>query len=255
MRPVNLIPPDVRRGDRAKMRTGAFTYVLIGGLAVALLAVIALALTSKQISDKKSEVAQLQQEEQQATARAQSLQAFADFRAMQESRSASVTSLAQSRFDWQRVLSELARVIPSDVWLQQLSGTVSPGVSVDNDPGLEMRAGIEGPALEMVGCAKSQDAVAGLISNLQEIDGVTRVGMQSAERVQSDTGASTGSSSTTSGSGGGTTACPNGSINFQMVVAFDSVPTPATASSAPSVPSSLAGSQLASQAATSSGGG
>ena len=32
MRPVNLIPPDERRGDRAAMRTGAFSYVLIGGL-------------------------------------------------------------------------------------------------------------------------------------------------------------------------------------------------------------------------------
>ena len=63
MRPVNLIPPDQRRGDRAAMRTGAFSYVLIGGLVVALLGVALLALTGKQISDKKSEVAQLQQEE------------------------------------------------------------------------------------------------------------------------------------------------------------------------------------------------
>src|SRR3954470_10361319 len=145
MRPVNLIPQDARRGDRGAMRTGAFSYILIAGLGLALLAVIAFALTSKQISDRKSEVNQLTQVEEQTRAKAQSLQAFADFRAMQESRSATVTSLAQSRFDWQRVLNELARVIPSDVWLQQLSGTVSPGVSVDNDPGLEMRAGIEGP--------------------------------------------------------------------------------------------------------------
>ncbi len=81
MRPVNLIPPDERRGDRAAMRTGALSYVLIGGLGLALLAVIALAFTSKQVSDRKSEVAQLQQQEQQATAKAQSLQAFTDFRA------------------------------------------------------------------------------------------------------------------------------------------------------------------------------
>jgi Tfp pilus assembly protein PilN len=257
VRPVNLIPSDERRGDGAAMRTGAFSYVLIAGLALALLAVIAFALTSKQISDRKSEVAQLTQEEQQVTARAQSLQAFADFRAMQESRSATVTSLAQSRFDWQRVLNELARVIPSDVWLLQMAGTVSPGVSPENDPGIEMRSSIQGPALELVGCAGRQDAIPGFIANLQEIDGVTRVGMQSAERSDSGSGSSTAGSATTSASGGGSTDCPHGAINFSMVVAFDSVPTPATSSSAPSVPSSLtgSGSQIASQSATSSGGG
>src|SRR6266536_4982878 len=102
MRPVNLIPSDERRGDRTAMRTGAFTYVLIAALGLALLAVIGLAFTSKQVSDRNSEVAQLEQEKAQATAKAQSLQAFTAFRAAQESRAGTVSSLAQSRFDWQR---------------------------------------------------------------------------------------------------------------------------------------------------------
>jgi Tfp pilus assembly protein PilN len=259
MRPVNLIPPDERRGDRAAMRTGAFSYVLIAGLGLALLAVIAIALTSKQVSDRRSEVTQLKQAEQQATARAHSLQSFADFRAMQESRSATVTSLAQSRFDWRRVLNELARVIPSNVWLVQLAGTASPGVSPDNDPAIEMRSSIQGPALEIVGCTTSQDAVAGLISNLQEIDGVTRVGMQSSVLPDDSTSAASSTSApvTTSGSGGNSTQdCQTRDfiVKFEIVVAFDSVPAPATASSAPSVPSSLTAS-VSQSAATSSGGG
>jgi Tfp pilus assembly protein PilN len=258
VRPVNLIPQDARRGDRAAMRTGSFSYVLLGGLAVALLAVIALALTSKQISDKESEVTRLEQEEQQVTARAQSLQAFADFRAMQESRSATVASLAQSRFDWQRVLNELARVIPPGVSLSQLAGTVRPGITPESAPSITMRASIQGPALEMVGCAPSQDAVAGLISNLEEIDGVTRVGMQSAGRQESSSDAATGSATTSGSADGSTGNCPASFMSFEIVVAFDAVPPPATATSVPSVPSSLAasGSQAASQtAATSSGGG
>src|SRR4051794_35005159 len=169
MRPVNLIPPDERRGDRAAMRTGALPYILIGALAVALLGVIVLTFTSKQISDRKHEVATLTQQEQEASAKAQSLQAFTNFRTMQEERQASVSSLAQSRFDWQRVLNELARVIPSDVWLVQLAGTVNPSVQVETGPDISLRQGVPGPALEMVGCAPSQDAVAGLISDLQDI--------------------------------------------------------------------------------------
>jgi Tfp pilus assembly protein PilN len=257
VRPVNLIPKDERRGDRAAMRTGAFSYVLLGGLAVAILAVVALALTSKQISDRKSDVAQLTQEEQQATARAQSLQAFADFRAMQESRSATVTSLAQSRFDWQRVLNELARVIPPNVWLVQLAGSVSPGVTPSGGPGISMRSSIQGPALELVGCTTGQDAVAGFIANLQEIDGVTRVGMQSSEK-EGSTGVSstTGPTATTDSSGGGSGDCRTRDfiVQFEILVAFDSVPTPAAATSAPSVPSSLTASASQS-AATSTGGG
>jgi Tfp pilus assembly protein PilN len=254
VRPVNLIPPDARRGDRAAIRAGSASYVVIAGLGIALLAAIALTFTSKQVSDRKQQVANLQQEEQQATAHAQSLKSFTDFRAVQESRAATVTSLAQSRFDWQRVLNELARVLPTDVWLTQLAGTVSPGVSVDGGVDVAMRAEASGPALSMVGCASSQDAVAGFVSDLEDIDGVTRVGVQSSERNDeaAGTGAS-GATATTSGSAsGGSQDCRTRDFitQFEVVAAFDAVPAPATATAAPAVPSSIAPSTSATAAAT-----
>ena len=55
MRPVNLIPPEDRRGEKAPMRTGALSYVIVAVLAVALLAVTGLVLTSNQVSDRKAE--------------------------------------------------------------------------------------------------------------------------------------------------------------------------------------------------------
>jgi Tfp pilus assembly protein PilN len=254
MRPVNLIPPDERRGDRTAMRTGVLPYILLGGLTLALLGVIVLTFTSKQISDRKHEVAVLTQQEQEAAAKAQSLQAFTNFRTVQENRQASVSSLAQSRFDWQRVLDELARVIPPDVWLVQLAGTVNPAVQLENSPQIALRQGVAGPALEIVGCAPSQDAVAGLVSDLQDIDGVTRVGVQSSELPSNDT--SSGGATVSSGSSSGSSEdCQTRDFiaKFEIVVAFDAVPTPGTASSAPAVPSSAP--QLASQAGASSTGG
>ena len=253
MRPVNLIPPDARRGDRAAIRTGSASYVVVAALGIALLAAIALAFTSKQVSDRKQQVTELQQEEQQATARAQSLKSFTDFRAVQETRAATVTSLAQSRFDWQRVLNELARVLPSDVWLTQLAGSVSPEVQVDGAPDIAMRAEASGPALSIVGCASSQDAVAGFVSDLQDIDGVTRVGVQSSERSdETTTGASGGSTTTSDSASGDSQECRTRDFitKFEIVAAFDSVPTPATASAAPSVPSSIAPSTSATAAGT-----
>jgi Tfp pilus assembly protein PilN len=254
MRPVNLIPKDERRGDRAAMRTGIASYVLLGALAMGVLAIAVLALTSKQISDHKAEITQLQLQEQSAVAKAQSLQSFTTFRAAQEARSGTITSLAQSRFDWQRVLNEFARVIPSNVWLIKLAGTVDPTVSVTDGPDLQTRDAAPGPALEMVGCAPSQDAVAGLIANLQEIDGVTRVGLESSERPDATQGTAT-AAPTTSDSNATSTDCRTRDFitQFKILVAFDEVPTPATASTTPSVPPGVptpGGSQLTSSSST-----
>jgi Tfp pilus assembly protein PilN len=238
VRSVNLIPPDERGSDRGAMRTGAFSYVLIGALALALLGVIALAFTSKQISDRKSEISSLQAQAQQAEAKAQSLQAFANFRAVQQQRSTTITSLAQSRFDWQRVLNELARVIPSNVWLVQMAGTANPQVTLPDAPEIQIRDTVTGPALELIGCAPNQDAVAGFVSALEEIDGVTRVGLQQSEKADDS-----GSTSATSGSDQQTnTECRTNPhiAKFEVVVAFDAVPTPSGAVTDPSVPSSLA---------------
>jgi Tfp pilus assembly protein PilN len=227
---------------------------VIAGLGIALLAAIALTFTSKQVSDRKQQVANLQQEEQQATAHAQSLKSFTDFRAVQESREATVTSLAQSRFDWQRVLNELARVLPGDVWLTQLEGTVSPGVPIDSGVDIAMRAEASGPALSIVGCASSQDAVAGFVSDLEDIDGVTRVGVQSSQRSDqaNATDATTGTVTASDSSSGDSTECRtrNFITKFEIVAAFDAVPTPETATAAPSVPPSIAPSTSATAAAT-----
>ena len=67
MRPVNLIPPDERRGDEAPLRTGHLVYVLTAGLALLLLGIVAVTLTGKQISDREDQKASLQQELDQAT--------------------------------------------------------------------------------------------------------------------------------------------------------------------------------------------
>jgi Tfp pilus assembly protein PilN len=260
MRPVNLIPPDERRGDRAPLRTGAFSYVLVGGLALLVLGVLAVAITNKQISDRQDEKQSLEQELAQVSAQAQSLQAFIDFRTTQETRAATVASLAQSRFDWERVLRELALILPTDVSLKSLIGTVSPNVTAESgggggaSGGSSMRSEIAGPALEISGCAAGQDGVAGFVASLEDIDGVTRVGLASSTGASDESGGSTGSTGTSGDSGSGECIGPN-IVSFQLVVAFDAVPAPETASSAPSLPPSTApsGSEEAAQSQVADG--
>jgi Tfp pilus assembly protein PilN len=219
MRPVNLIPPEDRIGERKPMRGGPLAYIVLGALAIALLGVTVLAVTNNQISDSKAEIATLEDQKASVEARAQALASFTQFRSLREQRVATVTSLADSRFNWERVMRELALVLPGDVWLTTLSASASPAASSEGNAGIALRSGIPGPALELVGCARSQDAVAGFIQSLKDIDGVTRVGVQGSALA----GGSGGESGSTASAGCETR---NFIAEFQIVVAFDAAPAP-----------------------------
>jgi Tfp pilus assembly protein PilN len=220
MRPVNLIPREDRAGERRPMRGGPLAYVIVGALAAAVIGVAVLAITSNQISDSKAEIASLKSETAAAEAKAQALSAYTQFHALREQRMITVASLADSRFDWQRVMHELALILPSNVWLTNLTGTASPQVSVDGAASIALRTTIPGPALELSGCAGSQDAVAGFVQALQEIDGVTRVGVPT-----SSLGGTEGSGASASAASG-TCQTRKFIAQFQMVVAFDAAPPP-----------------------------
>ena len=177
MRPVNLIPPEDRRGDLAPLRTGSLAYVVVGACAVALIAVVALVLTQNSITDKENEVAQLEAARDAAATKAQALAPYAEFATLQAQREQTITMLAQSRFDWERVLRELALVIPADISLTQLDAhTVG-----EADSGDESTSGVgTSPSVVMSGCAPDHQAVAELVAALEDIDGVTRVGLESS---------------------------------------------------------------------------
>lgn len=224
MRPVNLIPQEERSGERRPMRGGPLAYVIVGALAAAVIGVAALAVTSNQIADTKTEIAGLEEETRAVEARTQALSAYTQFHLLSQQRKATIASLATSRFDWQRVMQELALVLPANIWLTNLTGTAGPAVSVEGSAGVSLRQNVPGPALELVGCANSQDAVAGFVQTLKEIDGVTRVGVQSSTLPESVGG----SASTSSGS----TSCQTEDFiaQFQMVAAFDAAPATASGS-------------------------
>ncbi len=235
MRPVNLIPADQRRGERAAMRSGPVAYILVGALVIALAGVTMLVITENQISSRKTQVTQLRRENAVARVRASRLAAFTQFQKVHDARIATVTSLADSRFAWERVMRELALVLPHDVWLTNLTATDNPQVTPGGASSIPLRASVPGPALGLVGCAKSQTAVAGFVQALKDIEGVTRVGVQiSALGGETGGGGSANSGSATPVEGSSASAaCERESYaQFQIVAAFDAAPVPNTASSA-----------------------
>ena len=218
MRPVNLIPPESRRGSRAPLRAGSLSYVLVGGLAVALLAVTGLVLTGNKVSEREDQLAVVEAEKTNAEAQAQALAPYAEFATLREQRQATIDGLAKSRFDWERVMRELALIIPSDIWLVQVAGTASPEANVD---GVEdsLRDSAAGPALSLVGCGASQDSVAGFAAALEDIDGVTRVGIAKSERLLGEV---------TGGSSADDCRTRDFIARFEITAAFDEVPAPGT---------------------------
>ena len=162
------------------MRGGPIAYIVIGALIAALAGVTVLVVTGNQISERKAQVAQLERENAVAKARATRLAAYTAFKNVHDQRVATVTNLADSRFNWERVMRELALVLPRDVWLTNVTGTDNPQVIPSGAASIPLRTSIAGPALELVGCASSQVVVAGFVQSLKEIGGVTRVGVQSS---------------------------------------------------------------------------
>lgn len=232
MRPVNLIPAEERRGGQASLRSGPAAYILVGALVAALAAVTALVLTGNQISEYKSEIVQLQREDAIAKERAESLASYTQFASLTEQRIATVSSLADSRFDWERVMRELSLVLPDDAWLVGLTASASgaEGGEGGSGGGGSLRGAIPGPALEIGGCAAGQEAVASFVTALKDIDGVTRVGVESSELgdQQSAAGASGGGEAA---AGGSNDDCRTRDFiaKFDLVVAFDAAPVPVAA--------------------------
>ena len=220
MRPVNLIPPEDRRGDRAPARTGAIPYVILTTLAVALIAVTAMVMLGNQVSDREGTIATLQAEEAAISGKADALRPYVEFGELAAARDATVTSLAQSRFDWERVLRELALVIPDDVWLTQAVGAAAPTDSA----AAGADASITGPSLALTGCGADHEAVAEFVAALRDIDGVTRVGIASSERPEPTEDTSAPGSG--SGAGGGEEECRTRDLiaKFEITAAFDGVP-------------------------------
>jgi Tfp pilus assembly protein PilN len=225
MRPVNLIPAEDRRGDQAPLRTGPLSYIVLGALVAVLVGVAALVLTGNQIAEREDEVTVLKREDAAAAAQAARLASYTQFRDLSEQRVATVQGLADSRFDWERVLRELSLILPSDVSLDELSATSGAGAAgaaggeESGEGAGGLLGGAAGPSLTLSGCASGYRGVARFVTALEDIDGVTRVGVQSTDDATE--GGESGGSSEGECSG---RAQP---VQFSVALVFDAAPVPA----------------------------
>jgi Tfp pilus assembly protein PilN len=267
MRAVNLLPVEQRTGQSVgvgRSQGGAYAVlVLVGGLA---LMAFLYGEAKHQVSSRRTQVASLNKQAQQAQAAAERLAPYTSFIALRDQRMQAVETLIDSRFDWAHVLHEFGRVLPAQASISSLSGTiggasassvsVAPAASSASTASAGASSGGAAasatppgsvPTFTLAGCATSQSAVALTLERLRLIDGVKEVTLQS-------------STAGTASSGGGAAvagACSGRDASFNATVSFDPLPTAAAASAATKAVSDKTGASAATPAAptTSTGSG
>jgi Tfp pilus assembly protein PilN len=189
MKAVNLLPNDQRGAAKvsspataqakASAGDGFGAYLLLGALAIAVIAVAAMVLTNNTISERQADLAKTQAQVQAVSNQAASLKPYADFKQLADARVQTVQSLATTRFDWEQTLRDLSRALPRDARLSSLKGTV-------RGSGAAAAASTASPNIEIAGCTGSQTSVAKLMARLRAVRGVTRVALKSSAKAKVD---------------------------------------------------------------------
>ena len=187
MKAVNLIPSEFRRATPSGKGSGG-AYVVLGVLAVLLLMAVAYVTTTNSVNDKTSKAAAAHQEAVAAEGKTEQLGSFTDFASIKDERLAAVTAAAQTRFDWERYMRELSRVMPKGSWISTASasvtgegiGTVTASTTVDP-------AAAAVPKANLVGCTPRQSEVARMMVRLDQMYRVTDVTLNESTQESSAT--------------------------------------------------------------------
>jgi Tfp pilus assembly protein PilN len=171
MKAVNLIPTDQRRARPSGKQSGS-AYAVIGLLAVLLIMAAGYVLTSNNVNDRKSQAAAAEAEADRLEAEAAARGAYTSFAQIKQARLAAVGAVAGSRFDWERLMRELARVMPEGSWLQSTDASTSG--DIEGTAATGEAAPIQ-PKANLVGCTPRQSDVARMIVRMRQMHRVTDV--------------------------------------------------------------------------------
>lgn len=181
MRPVNLLPESQRR--RQPSGQGGSAYVVLSALACLLIMVGVYVLTANKATSRDNDSAAASAEADRLEARAAEIGAFGDFAQVKETRTASVQQLADGRFDWERLMRELARVLPSEGWLQIVQASTT-GELDSSGTGAPSETASAGPMAQLTGCMPRQSDVARLMLRLHRMHRVEDVTLKESAREQ-----------------------------------------------------------------------
>jgi Tfp pilus assembly protein PilN len=189
VKPVNLIPQDQRRRG-AGDSSGKGAPIALGVLAALLAMVVGYVLTSNTVTERKDETKAVSAEADRVEAQAGQQNSYADFAQIAQTRMQSVSQVASTRFDWERFMRELARIMPGGSWLQSadasVTGQATSGGSTPSGPTTPATTAVPQPAATLIGCTPSQDDVARMMVRLGQLHRVEDVKLNESTEGESD---------------------------------------------------------------------
>jgi Tfp pilus assembly protein PilN len=182
MRPVNLLPQDQRRRQPSE-GGGKGAYAVLGVLAVLLAMVAAYVLSSNQLKERQSQAEAARVEADRLEAEAAAKENYTDFADIAQTRLMSVAGVAETRFDWERLMRELSRIMPEGSWLQATEASTLG----DLEATLPTANGAADPAsasptASLVGCSPHQSDVARMMVRLRQLHRVSDVELNESAR-------------------------------------------------------------------------
>jgi len=193
MKAVNLIPTEQRRVQASGKENGS-SYILIALLVTLLAMVGAYVVTSNNVKDRESKAAAAKAEAKQYEAEVAQRGSFTNFAQIKATRLASVVGVASTRFDWERLMRELSRVMPEGSWLQSSDASVSGAVDGEATTTTTGAPVAATPKAKLVGCTPDQSDVAQMMVRMRQIHRVTDVKLNASSTELGDASEVTASS-------------------------------------------------------------
>ena len=129
MRRIDLLP--VAYVERRRERR-TISFVLVAGGLVLLLLLAWYFVLRGQVSNAREELATIEQRNAQLQTEIDALQKFADLELEVQTKRTSLTAVFAGDLDWPALLTEVAMVVPGEVWLESL--TTSAGTTEGASP-------------------------------------------------------------------------------------------------------------------------
>lgn len=187
MRPVNLLPQGERRRPAGE-GTGKGAYIVCGVLALMLAMVAAYVLTANSVTEQENQAAAVRVEADRLEAEVAAQANYTGFADIAQQRLTSVAGVAETRFDWERLMREVSRVMPEGSWLQATDASVTGDPNSTAVAPAGAAAAPAGPYASFVGCTPDQSDVAQIMVRLRQLHRVEDVKLResSQEAVEGD---------------------------------------------------------------------
>jgi Tfp pilus assembly protein PilN len=166
MTQVNLLPADVRRRQQTRRFTG---IVITAGAIVVGLLIVVLFLQASRLSSANNKLAAQEATNRALQTRIAGLAQFKQLKAQLSAERSLVMGLTSGQVKWSGALQDVSMVIPSQMYLTSMSGTLNQAQGPGPAPPAA-GAGLVG-SLQFQGFATDQQSVALWLTRLESVKG------------------------------------------------------------------------------------